>query len=93
METEDNVVTAVGVDGFFMQTPTSRTDGDIDTSDGIFVFTGAAPAVAVGDLVDVLGQVVEFFGFTEFTAGATVTVTARASCPRRSSSTQLDPVT
>ncbi len=40
-----------------MQTPAGRIDGNIDTSDGIFVFTGVAPAVAVGDLVDVAGQV------------------------------------
>jgi len=69
----DNVVTAVGPDGFVMQTPSSRSDGDVDTSDGIFVFTGFEPAVAVGDLVDVRGQVQEFFGFTEFSFGSTVT--------------------
>ena len=66
----DNVVTAVrdtgaGIDGFFMQTPAARADGDIDTSDGIFVFTGSDPGVAVGDLVTVTGAVDEFFGFTE----------------------------
>jgi predicted extracellular nuclease len=70
----DNVVTAVGVDGFFVQTPAERDDGDVDTSNGIFVFTGGAPAVAVGDRVDVSGTVVEYFDFTEFTSGATVTV-------------------
>jgi len=65
--TENNIVTALAPNGFFMQTPTSRSDGDRDTSDGIFVFTGGAPTVAVGDLVDVTGDVVEFFGFTELT--------------------------
>ncbi|NIP19201.1 MAG: hypothetical protein GWM87_14355, partial [Xanthomonadales bacterium] len=40
----------------------------------IYVFTGGAPGVEVGDLVDVSGQVVEFFGFTEFTAGPSVSV-------------------
>ncbi len=69
-----NVVTALGTNGFFMQTPFDRSDGNVDTSDGIFVFEGAAPAVAVGDLVDVTGLVVEFFGFTEFAAGSMVTV-------------------
>ncbi|MBT8062337.1 MAG: lamin tail domain-containing protein [Gammaproteobacteria bacterium] len=72
--TEDNVVTAVGTDGFFMQTPTARDDADIDTSNGIFVFTGAAPAVAVGDQVDVAGAVNEFFDFTEFALGSTYSV-------------------
>ena len=73
--TEANVVTAVAPTGLFMQTPAARTDGDPQTSDGVFVFTGAAPAVAVGDRVDVTGQVVEFFEFTEIGNGPTVVVT------------------
>lgn len=81
IQTVDNVVTAVGPDGFFMQTPAARTDGDIDTSDGIFVFTGGAPAVAVGDQVDVTGQVQEFFDFTEFGGNPAVTVDASGLTP------------
>lgn len=73
VETLNNTVTAVSDDGFFMQTPDASTDGDVDTSDGIFVFTDAAPAVAVGDQVDVLGLVDEFFGFTELTDNPVVT--------------------
>ena len=42
------------------------TDADVNTSNGIFVFTGGAPTVAVGDQVDVSGNVTEFFDFTEF---------------------------
>jgi predicted extracellular nuclease len=74
--TLDNIVTAVGADGFFMQTPDSpgRSDDNVDTSDGIFVFTNAAPAVQVGDLVDVTGVITEFFGFTQFTSDPTVTI-------------------
>ncbi len=72
--TTDNVVTAVGPDGFFIQTPPARTDSDAQTSDGIFVFTGGAPTVAVGDNVDVTGDVVEFFDFTEFTNSPSVSV-------------------
>jgi len=72
--TQNNVVTAVGPNGFFMQTPSDRSDGDIDTSDGIYVFTGGAPTVAAGDLVDVTGSVAEFFGFTEFTGSPEVTL-------------------
>jgi hypothetical protein len=79
--TEDNVVTAVASNGFFMQTPTARTDGDVDTSDGIFVFTGGAPGVAVGDNVDVTGEVAEFFGLTEFGFGSTVTVDGTGTVP------------
>lgn len=70
----DNVVTAVSTDGFFMQTPESRSDGNVDTSDGIFVFTGGPPAVSVGDQVDVTARVQEFFDFTEFGGGPVVQV-------------------
>ncbi len=61
----DNVVTAVGPDGFFIQTPDERADGDPATSNGIFVFTSTPPTVAEGDRVTVTGTVSEFFGFTE----------------------------
>ena len=81
VESLANVVSAVASDGFFMQTPASRSDGDVDTSDGIFVFTGEAPGVSVGDMVDVLGEVTEFFGFTEFTNGPTVTVQGAGLTP------------
>jgi len=71
---DDNIVTAVGTDGFFMQTPDARDDADIDTSNGIFVFTGGLPTVAAGDQVDVTGTVNEFFGFTEIEFGSTVSI-------------------
>ena len=70
--TDDDVVTTLASNGFFMQSLAARSDGDINTSDGIFVFTGGAPAVAVGDLVDVNGQISEFFGFTEISADSVV---------------------
>jgi predicted extracellular nuclease len=72
--TKDNVVTALASDGFFIQTPEGRSDGNVNTSDGIFVFTGAPPAVAVGDQVDVSGTVIEFFDFTEIGGGPRVSV-------------------
>ena len=74
VEAPANVVTALAPNGFFMQTPIGREDGDINTSDGIFVFTGGAPGVVVGDEVDVTGEVDEFFGFTEITDSPAVTV-------------------
>ncbi|REJ76485.1 MAG: hypothetical protein DWQ30_18035 [Acidobacteria bacterium] len=79
--TEQNVVTALAADGFFVQTPTARSDADTDTSDGIFVFTGAAPSVSVGDLVDVVGEVNEFFDFTELAGLVDVTVVGAGSVP------------
>ncbi len=78
--TEDNAVTALAPDGFFMQTPAGRSDGDVDTSDGIFVFTAGAPTVAVGDRVDVTGVVAEFFFFTELNS-PTVTIVGAGSVP------------
>ncbi len=81
IETHDNVVTALAADGFFMQTPGARSDGMVDTSDGIFVFTGSAPAVAVGDQVDVTAQVQEFFDFTELTGDPAVTVDGSGQAP------------
>jgi len=71
--TENNVVTAVGSNGFFIQTPTARSDPDAQTSDGIFVFTSSVPTVGVGDFVNVTGNVVEFFNFTEYSNNPTVT--------------------
>jgi predicted extracellular nuclease len=55
------VVTAIDTNGFYIQSATGATDGDSRTSDGILVFTSAAPAgIAVGDLVQVSGTVSEF---------------------------------
>ncbi len=79
--TEGNVVTAVGPDGFFMQTPDARVDADPETSNGIFVFTGTAPAVAAGDLVDATGGVAEFFDMTELSGSLTVTKVGTAAVP------------
>ena len=76
--TEANVVTALASNGFFIQTPDDRADADPETSNGIFVFTGGAPGVTVGDVVDVTADVSEFFDFTEL-GGAAVTVLASGS--------------
>ncbi|MBL6082220.1 hypothetical protein JMJ56_30040 [Belnapia sp. T18] len=59
--TTRGIVTAIdtnGSRGFYLQSPTG--DGDPATSDAIFVFTNAAPAVQVGQLVEVTGTVDEF---------------------------------
>jgi len=77
----DNAVTAVGPEGFFMETPTARSDGDVDTSDGIYVFTGGAPVVAAGDRVDVTGVVSEFHDFTEFGVPSDLAVLGTGALP------------
>ncbi|MDE2408457.1 MAG: endonuclease/exonuclease/phosphatase family protein [Xanthomonadaceae bacterium] len=62
----EGVVTAKRSNGFFLQSfgnGAAAADGDPATSDGIFVFTSAAPAmVAVGDHARVTGTVKEFAG-------------------------------
>lgn len=63
----EGVVTAKRGNGFFLQSYAGETaaapDGDDATSDGIFVFTGAAPdMVAIGDHARVAGTVSEFSG-------------------------------
>ena len=52
------IVTSVAFNGFYLQD--AAGDGNARTSDGIFVFTGGAPAVAAGDSVEVTGTVTEF---------------------------------
>lgn len=52
------IVTAVDSNGFYLQDAVG--DGNIATSDAIFVFTGSAPTVAVGHELQVTGTVSEF---------------------------------
>ena len=52
------IVTAVDSNGFYLQDP--EGDGDDATSDAIFVYTGGAPSVAVGDAAEVTGTVEEY---------------------------------
>jgi hypothetical protein len=57
----EGVVTArrtAGGRGFWIQD--QAPDASADTSEGVFVFTNAAPTVLVGDLVTVAGRVSEF---------------------------------
>lgn len=75
VSTNNNIVTALSNSGFFMQTPDARDDADAMTSNGIFVYTGGAPTVLVGDEVNVSGEIVEFFDFTEFANPSSQTIT------------------
>lgn len=56
------VVTAVfpGLRGFYLQEEVADRDADPVTSEGLFIFTGSTPSVAVGDQVGVTGTVAEF---------------------------------
>lgn len=72
--TKGNIVTAVGPAGFTMQTPDNRADDDALTSNGIYVFTSAAPTVKVGDQVDVEATVDNYYNLPEL-KNATVSTT------------------
>jgi hypothetical protein len=62
------------LNAFFVQEEPTDWDTDINTSEGIFVFTSGAPDVSVGDIVTVIGVVDEFSGKTELTDVTEVTV-------------------
>lgn len=64
------VVTRVNNNGFFLQDPVG--DGLVQTSDGVFVYTGTAPTVSAGQLIQLTGVV------TEFNAGAATNATTAA---------------
>jgi predicted extracellular nuclease len=78
------IVTGVKYNGFFLQTPDAYVDSDPNTSEGVFVFTSSAPAVAVGDDVKVVGTVQEYIpssdppdallGMTEIAGSPAVTI-------------------
>lgn len=74
--TNNNIVTALDTNGFFMQTPDSRDDGNVNTSNGIFVYTGSSPSVQVaeGDDVSVTGEVAEFYDSTQIGFGSSITI-------------------
>ena len=71
------------LNGFYVQEEDGDQDGDLSTSEGIFVYDpGFTVDVAVGDVVRVAGEVDEFFGATQLgfvsqvalcSSGATVT--------------------
>ncbi len=72
------IVTARKTNGFFLQMPDIEGDGDPDTSDALFVFTGSAPAAAVGDEVRVVGRLVEFRSSSAVTPGTLTEITGPA---------------
>jgi predicted extracellular nuclease len=76
--TAGNIVTAVGPAGFTMQSPDARADADPLTSNGVYVFTSSAPAVAIGDVVDVAAVVDNYYHLTEL-KNATVTVSSHGA--------------
>lgn len=64
--------------GFFIQS--ENPDADTNTSEGLFVFDGSAPVtdVNIGDVVQVEGEVLEYFGETQIRA-TSVAITGSGS--------------
>jgi predicted extracellular nuclease len=65
------VVTLAADEGFYMQS--LETDAEAATSEGIWVATDIKPSVIPGDLVQVDGEVVEFFPGGENGSGLSIT--------------------
>ncbi len=74
--TGPNVVTAIGPDVIFVQTPEDRSDRREKTSDGILVVTSNPTSVEIGDLVEVSGVVSEFYGLTQIDGSVDITILA-----------------
>ena len=90
------IVTGRKSNGFFMQDSGINDDSNPATSEGIFVFTSGAPAVAVGDAVSVLGTASEFFNLTQLESTLPGDVTVMSSvnpvpAPVTFTTTILDP--
>ena len=86
------IVTAKTSNGFYVQDP--DPDGDPATSEGLFVFgSSAAAGVAVGDSVEVSGNIAEFRPGGSSTANLTTTEITSPSVTVRSSGTTLPAAT
>jgi predicted extracellular nuclease len=96
VRTENNIVTALAwsgaaFNGFFIQTPDDRADLSAETSNGIFVYTGSAPTVQVGDMVDVTATVAEYFNMTELTGPAVTLDSSGNVLPAATLFTEISP--
>jgi len=78
VQSVEAVVTAVtpGLGGFYVQEEDADQDADPLTSEGIFVYLGGVPSVAVGDAVRVTGTVGEYV-----TSGGASSQTQLAGAP------------
>ncbi|MGH8982882.1 MAG: Ig-like domain-containing protein, partial [Acidimicrobiia bacterium] len=86
------IVTAKSSNGFYFQDP--DPDGDPDTSEGLFVFgSSAAAGVAVGDFVEVSGNIAEFRPGGSSSANLTTTEITSPSVTVHSNGNPLPPAT
>jgi len=86
------VVTYTTGNGFFLQEEDADADDNGLTSEGIFVFTGSAPSVEVGDLVKVGGTVDEFNTLTEINSVDYLSVVAEGTTLPTAASIQLSTI-
>lgn len=88
----EGVVTAIDSNGYYIQSASGASDGDVRTSDGIFVFTGSTPAgVAKGDLLRIDATVSEFRPGGD-TRNLTITQLTNASIAKLGAATVEDVV-
>lgn len=86
----EGVVTAIDTNGFYLQSASGQSDGDVRTSDGIFVFTGSTPAgVTRGDLLRIEATVGEFRPAND-TRNLTITQLSNASIAKFGAATVED---
>ncbi|MDH5506695.1 MAG: ExeM/NucH family extracellular endonuclease [Anaerolineae bacterium] len=72
--------TVTGLRGFFVQEEDGEADGDLATSEGLFVFdNGFGIDVNAGDLVRVQGNVTEYYNLTELNNISNVAVCSRGN--------------
>ena len=91
--TVEAVVTHVVSNGYYLQEEDADADGNAATSEGIFVFTGAAATVAVGNLVSISGTVEEYFGMTQISSVTATTVIDALVATPTAASIVLSPTT
>lgn len=64
--------------GFYIQEEAKDSDGNVLTSEGIFVYLPSGADVKVGDRVQVTGNVNEYYGMTQISASSVAVVEAGA---------------
>jgi predicted extracellular nuclease len=79
--TQNNIVTIVLSNSFYIQTPDSRDDNNPETSNGIAVYTSSTPSVQSGDLVNVTGTIAEYYGLTEITSPTVTEISHNNTLP------------
>lgn len=77
------------LNGFYLQEEITDSDGNVLTSEAIFVFGGSTD-VSVGDRVRVTGSISEYFGLTELTASNISVVQAGAVADISTMATVID---